>query len=228
MNEKEFGYGPFFKKLCKTFQFGLHKWRGTLSERMNLGQGLWLSWQNGRFWYQRSTVQIQILVNFNKKHLFTFQLYYIEKTNIKKEKEAGNGHFIKKNESVRVSTNSLCKEQSCWTTNGLKIVPQNYSPHLCWSSSVYFNKLSDWLIACHVIRFGQSECPDAWAARTEAVNFNFNRWTVFWDTFRIKFWQVLACMYVVCVFVMTSSNFRSWLLPNSYLVDQKSWQKMIA
>ena len=151
-----------------------------------------------------------------------------EKRKVKKEKEAGNGHFIKKNESVRVSTNSLCKEQSCWTTNGLKIVPQNYSPHLCWSSSVYFNKLSDWLIACHVIRFGQSECPDAWAARTEAVNFNFNRWTVFWDTFRIKFWQVLACMYVVCVFVMTSSNFRSWLLPNSYLVDQKSWQKMIA
>ena len=56
------------------------------------GQWLWLSWQSGRFQYQRSAIRIQSLAKFIE-HLFAVNC--IEKTKIKK-KEAENGPFLKK------------------------------------------------------------------------------------------------------------------------------------
>ena len=56
-----------------------------------LGQWLWLSWQSGRFRYQRSAVRIQTSAHFYRTFIYC-QLYCFEKTKIK-EKEAGNGHF---------------------------------------------------------------------------------------------------------------------------------------
>ena len=57
-----------------------------------LSQWLWLSWQSGRFRYQRSEVRIQIPANFYRTFIYC-ELYCIEKTKIK-EKEAGNGPFF--------------------------------------------------------------------------------------------------------------------------------------
>ena len=59
-----------------------------------LGQWLWLSWQSGRFRYQRSAVRIQTPANFYRTCIIYCQLYCIEKKKIK-EKEAGNGPFKK-------------------------------------------------------------------------------------------------------------------------------------
>ena len=58
----------------------------------NYGQWLWLSWQSGRFRYQRSAVPIQTPANFYRTFIYC-QLYCNEKTKIK-EKEAGNGPFL--------------------------------------------------------------------------------------------------------------------------------------
>ena len=58
-------------------------------------QWLWLSWKSGRFLYQRSAVRIQTPANFHRTFIIYCQLYFIENTKIK-EKEAGNGPFLKK------------------------------------------------------------------------------------------------------------------------------------
>ena len=54
-------------------------------------QWFWLSWQSGRFQYQKSAVRIQTPENFNRTFIYC-QLYCIEKTKIK-EKEASNGTY---------------------------------------------------------------------------------------------------------------------------------------
>ena len=59
---------------------------------------LWLSWQSGRFRYQRSSVRILTPANFYRTIIYC-QMYYIEKTKIK-EKEAGNGPFFRKKNTL--------------------------------------------------------------------------------------------------------------------------------
>ena len=66
---------------------------------LEFGQWLWLSWQSGRFRYQRSAVRIQTSANFYRTLIYC-QLYCIEKTKIK-EKEAGNcPSFFKRNSRI--------------------------------------------------------------------------------------------------------------------------------
>ena len=57
-----------------------------------LGQWLWYIWQRHRFQFQRTRVRIQSLATFIKQ-LFTVTVWGKEEN---KEKEAGNGSFLKK------------------------------------------------------------------------------------------------------------------------------------
>ena len=63
----------------------------TLFGAIIIGQWLWSSWQSGRFWHQRTRVQIQSSAIFIKD-LFTVRCYD-KRTN--KEKESGKRPFKK-------------------------------------------------------------------------------------------------------------------------------------
>ena len=62
---------------------------------MQVGKWLWLSWQSGRFQYQRSAVRIQSLAKNYLYQTFVYCQLCIEKTKIKK-KRPGMAHFFKK------------------------------------------------------------------------------------------------------------------------------------
>ena len=62
------------------------------TQKSDLWQWLWLSWQGRSFQLLRSSFRIQSLSNFYVKHFIYCQLYWTEKI---KEKEAGNCPFKK-------------------------------------------------------------------------------------------------------------------------------------
>ena len=72
---------------------------------------MWLSWQSGRFRYQRSAVRIQTLTNFYRTFIIYCQLYCVEKAKINGKKRPGMVHFLRI--CKRIGNGTLVRVRPC-------------------------------------------------------------------------------------------------------------------